>query len=160
MLSDNKPLPEPMLLQGWGLLSQFPQFRYFPHFSTSPKHTLAIEYHIYIWRVSPQLSCGDTCQMWMSFKESNMYFCKIKNLAHWEINKRSFSNPHPRSISLFCHLATMTLGVIDFVCDFSIFYNHDSKKRYFIFTEILQVICRGTKQLTYMVIYVLMDYVK
>ena len=47
---------------GWGLLSQFPLFRYFPNFLTSPKHTLAIDYHVYIWRVSPQLSCGDTCQ--------------------------------------------------------------------------------------------------
>ena len=52
---------------GWGLLSQLPPFRYFPHFLTSPKHTLAIGYHVDIWRVSPQLSCGDTCQkvMWV-----------------------------------------------------------------------------------------------
>ena len=27
------------------------------------KHTLAIESHIYIWQVSPQLSCGGTCQI-------------------------------------------------------------------------------------------------
>ena len=42
-----------------------------------------------------QLSCGDTCQIWMWCKESNMHFCKIENFAYGEINERSFSNPHP-----------------------------------------------------------------
>ena len=82
--------------QGWGLLSQFSPFRYFPHFPLLSKQTLAIEYHVYIWQVSPQLSCGDTCQIWMWFRESNRYFCKIENLAYGEISERSFSNPHPR----------------------------------------------------------------
>ena len=50
---------------GWGLLSQFPPFRHFPTFSASPKYMLAIVYHIHIWQVLPQLSCGDTCQIWM-----------------------------------------------------------------------------------------------
>ena len=50
---------------GWGLLSQFPPFRYFPKFSASPKYMLAIVYHVHIWQVLPQLSCGDTCQIWM-----------------------------------------------------------------------------------------------
>ena len=84
--------------QGWGLLSQFSLFRYFPHFPLLSKHTLAIEYHVYIWQVSPQLSCGDTWQIWMWFKESNRYFCKIENFAYGKISERSFSNnPHPRS---------------------------------------------------------------
>ena len=48
---------------GWGLLSQFPPFRYFPNFSVSLKHTLPIEYRVYIWQVSPQLSCGGSCQI-------------------------------------------------------------------------------------------------
>ena len=52
-----------LLEQGWGLLSQFPLFRYFPYLSGSWKHMLAIEYHLYVWQVSPQLSCGDTCEM-------------------------------------------------------------------------------------------------
>ena len=82
--------------QGWRLLSQFPRFRYFPIFSALSNHTLAIEYHVYIWQVSPQLSCGDTCQIWMWFEESNMYFCHVENFAYGEINERSFSNPHPR----------------------------------------------------------------
>ena len=80
---------------GWGLLSQFPPFRYFPNFSSLSKHTLTVKYRIYIWQVSPQLSCGDTCQIWMWFVESNMYFCEIENFAYGEINERSFSNSHP-----------------------------------------------------------------
>ena len=56
---------------------------------------LGIEYHVYIGQVSPQLSCGDTCQICMWFKESNRYFFKIKSFAYGEINERSFSNPHP-----------------------------------------------------------------
>ena len=84
--------------QGWGLLSQFPPFRYFPNFSSSPKYMLAVVYHVHIWQVLPQLSCGDTCQIWMWFEESSMYFCKIENFAYGEINERSFNNPHPWTI--------------------------------------------------------------
>ena len=73
--------------QGWGLLNQFPPFRYFPNFSSLSKHTLTVKYHVYIWQVSPQLSCADTCQILMWFKESNMYFCKIENFAYGEINE-------------------------------------------------------------------------
>ena len=87
------------MILGWGLLSQFPPFRYFPNFSALSKHTLDIEYHVCIWQVSPQLSCGDTCQKWKWFKESNRYFCQIENFAYGEFNERSFSNPHPRSIT-------------------------------------------------------------
>ena len=48
--------------QRWGLLSWFPPFRYFLNFSALSKHTLAIEYHVNIWQVWRQLSCGGTCQ--------------------------------------------------------------------------------------------------
>ena len=85
-----------------GLLSQFPPFRYFPTFSELPKYWLPIEYHIHIWQMSPQLSCGDICQIWMWFEESSVYFCKIENLANGETNERSFSNPHPCSVILAC----------------------------------------------------------
>ena len=81
--------------QGLGLISQFPPFRYFPNFSASPKCKLPIDYHIYFWQVSPQLSCGDTCQIWMWYRESNWYFCKIEKFAYGEIDERSFSNPQP-----------------------------------------------------------------
>ena len=82
----------------WGLLSQFPPFRYFPNFSALSKQTLAIEYHVYISQVSPQLSCGDICQIWMWFEKSYMYFCHIENFAYGENNERSFSNP-PSQVS-------------------------------------------------------------
>ena len=43
--------------------SQFPPSYNFPDFLLLSKHWLPIEYHIHIWQVSPQLSCGDTCQI-------------------------------------------------------------------------------------------------
>ena len=89
--------PGSVNILGWGLLSRIPPFRYFLNFAALSKHTLAIIYHVYIWQVSPQLSCGDTWQIWMWFYESNMYFCHIDNFAYGEINERSFSNPHPRT---------------------------------------------------------------
>ena len=95
-MPDNTFDDKSALVQGWGLLSQFLPFRYFPNFSALSKQTLAIEYQVYIWQVSPQLSCGDTCQIWMWFEKSNMYFCHIENFAYGEINERSFRNPHPR----------------------------------------------------------------
>ena len=85
---------------GWGLLSQYSTFRYFPHFPLLSKQTLTIEYHVYIWQVSPQPSCGNTCQIWMWFRESNRYFCKIENFAYGEIGERSFSNPHPWKVCI------------------------------------------------------------
>ena len=91
------------LEQGLRLLRRFPPFRYFPTFSTSPKYMLAIEYHFHIWQVSPQLRCGDTCQIWMWFEESNMYFCHVENFAYGEFNERSFSNPHPRTMMTAVH---------------------------------------------------------
>ena len=83
------------MIQGWELLSQFPPFRYFPKFSASWIHALSIECHVYIWHVSPQLSCGDTCQIWMWLEEFSRYFRKIENYTYGEINERSLSNPHP-----------------------------------------------------------------
>ena len=56
---------------GWGLLSQFPPFRYFPKFSALSKHTLTKKYHVHIWQVSLQLSFGDTGQIWSLFIVSN-----------------------------------------------------------------------------------------
>ena len=85
----NKPFPEPT--------SQFPTFCYFTNISDCTKHTLAIEYHIHISQVSPQLTSCEAMEIWMSFNESNRYFCKIQNFAYGEINDRSFINLHPWS---------------------------------------------------------------
>ena len=58
-------------LAGVGVTNPIPTVRYFSKISALPKHTVSIEYHVYVWQVSPQLSCGDTCQIWMWFKVSN-----------------------------------------------------------------------------------------
>ena len=75
------------LLTTWvGLPSQFPLFSYFLDFLALLKHSLTIEYHVSIQRVSPHLSCGATCQIWVWFNESNSYFCTIENYAYGEMN--------------------------------------------------------------------------
>ena len=106
----NRPLE-----QGWGLLSRFPPFFYFPIFSALSKHTLDIEYHRNIWQVSPQLSCGDTCQIWMWFKESKRCFCKFENFAYGEIDERSLSNPHPWNVVILLLAALEVVILMKFV---------------------------------------------
>ena len=49
---------------GVGVTKPISPFRYFPYILPLSKHWLHFEYHVHIWQVSPQLSCGDTCQIW------------------------------------------------------------------------------------------------
>ena len=98
-----KKYPEP----GVGLRSQYPSFLYFSTFSPLSEHMLAIKYHIYIWQVQAQLSCNDTCQIWMWFKESSRCFSKNKNIAYGEIKQWSFSNPHPSQVLTNYHNAIL-----------------------------------------------------
>ena len=79
--------------QGWGALNQFPLLRYVTNILALWKRTSTIEYLVYIWQVLLQLSCGDTCQIWIRFEESFMHFCHIENFSYGEINKQNFSNP-------------------------------------------------------------------
>ena len=65
----------------------------FPFFKIT-KHWLPVWYHVNIWQRSPQLSSGDTCQIWTWLKVSNIYLPYIKISRYGEINERSFSNPH------------------------------------------------------------------
>ena len=81
--------------QGWGLLSQFSLFRYFPNFSEWSKHWLPIWYHVHICQVSLQLSCRDTWQIWTWLEVSNLYFCWINISRNEEIHEWSFCNPQP-----------------------------------------------------------------
>ena len=69
LYSTTKHLEYTAVGQDGGLLSQFSPFRCFPIFSASSKHTVVFEYHVYISQVSPQLSCGDTCQIsiWLKY---------------------------------------------------------------------------------------------
>ena len=78
---------------GWGLLSQFLPFRYFPNFSALSKHTLDIEFHVDIWQVSPQLSAVTPL--------SNMNVIeRIEHFAYGVINEPRISNPHPWPVRL------------------------------------------------------------
>ena len=85
---------------GVGVTKPIFPFRYFPNFSEWWKQWLPEWYQVCIWQVSLQMSCRDTWQIWTWLKVSNLYFCKIKISSNREINKRSFSNPHPWSESI------------------------------------------------------------
>ena len=83
--------------RGWGLLSQFPPFRYIPNFSAK-KATLYGSYWIsrsYLTGLATAQLRRRLSNMWMWYKEANRYYGRIGNLAYGEINERGFSNPHP-----------------------------------------------------------------
>ena len=81
---------------GVGITKPVSSLPLFSLFSEWSKHQLPIEYHVHIWQMSPQLSRGDTCQIWIWFKEYDKYFWNIENIHNKEIHG-SCSNPHPRS---------------------------------------------------------------
>ena len=83
--------------QGWGLLNIFSQFRYFLSFSGWSKHWLPVWYHVHIWQVSPQLSCGDTWQIWTLLKISKLYFCSIKVSVTEKLTNGALVTPTPGS---------------------------------------------------------------
>ena len=82
---------------GWGLLNQFPTFRYFPIFSAIQKHWSPIEHHVHIRQMSPQLSGGDTRQMWMGFKESKMFFSWSKFSPPEKLTNGALIPPTPQA---------------------------------------------------------------
>ena len=102
-LSEHIPLPVypphaalAWYLSGWGpVLNQFPPFAVVVFIlSKLLKHCSVDKYHVQIWQVAPQPSCGATCQIWTWFKRSGKYICKFKNVRTGEINEQHFSNPH------------------------------------------------------------------
>ena len=63
------------------LLSQLYLFRDFANLSALSKYNLAIKYHVDIWLASPQLSCGDRCEIWVWLKKKlTSIFAKSKIL--------------------------------------------------------------------------------
>ena len=68
----------------------------FSHFWATVRHLfqtliealfcLPFEYHLHIWQVPLQHSCGGTCQIWMWFNWSKGYFCKSRNICDTDIN--------------------------------------------------------------------------
>ena len=71
--------------------------KFFP-FSEFMKCCFPIIYHIHIWQISLQPSCGDTCQIWTRFKGLRRHFPKMKNVCNGEINKGKSSYPHPWNV--------------------------------------------------------------
>ena len=64
-------------------------------FSELTKPWLLIDYHILIWQVLPQLSCGNTCQIIMWLNGSECYVCIIRNIANGQINESGVYNGNP-----------------------------------------------------------------
>ena len=98
--------------RGGGYKANFTKFRYFT------------QTHVWYWKsclhltsvaTAPQLSCCDTCQLWMWFKESNGYYCKIQIFAYGEVNKQSLSNPH-RSVVIKTRRPRYFVRYILYVC--------------------------------------------
>ena len=48
---------------GGGITKPISSISSFSNFSQHSENTLVIEYHVYIWQVSLQLSCSGTCQI-------------------------------------------------------------------------------------------------
>ena len=67
--------------QGWGLLKLRSLISPQANFSILPKYLLDYLHHIHIWQVSPQLSCGNTCQIWTWYTIANMYFGDAEKLG-------------------------------------------------------------------------------
>ena len=44
------------------------------------KDSLSVKYHVYIWQVSPQLSCVNTCRIWTWFKGPVATLAKNRNV--------------------------------------------------------------------------------
>ena len=89
---------------GGYLLSQFVPLCYFPYFSALPKHMLTIDYHFYIWQMSLQLSCDDTCQIWMRFNEPKGTDARLGMLLTKKIKNGVFVTPTPVLSSRFANL--------------------------------------------------------
>ena len=57
---------------------------------------------IHIWQVSSQLSCGNTCPIWMWFKLSNRHFFKSELSPIREINDHTCYNPNSKVVNFHC----------------------------------------------------------
>ena len=63
----------------WGLLKLCLLISLQRKFSILQKYWLDSWSHFHIWQVSPQLSCGDTCQIWMWCSICNQCFDNNEN---------------------------------------------------------------------------------
>ena len=93
--------------QGWGLLSQFPPFRYFPNFLALPKYVLTIKYHIYIWQVAPVKYKCDSSSLRGTFTRSKMLLTEKLTNGAWV-------TPTPGPITLDVSI-TWNLYVLNYI---------------------------------------------
>ena len=84
-------------LGGGGGGGEFPPFSYFPICSGSLKHTLVIEYHVDIWQVATQLSCGDSKNLKLLSQIQNCFFTEKLMNGAWV---------PPRVVVLIKHIYT------------------------------------------------------
>ena len=68
-------------LLGWGLLELLSSISPQAKFSISQKYLLHSLNLIHIWRVSPQLSSGDTCKIWTWYSSARMFFGDVEKLG-------------------------------------------------------------------------------
>ena len=82
--------------QGVGLLSQFLPFNYFSHFFRRCQNTCELlKYHAHIWRVSPQLSCGNTDKYEHDSKDLAGTFTRSKILLTEKYSNGDLVTPTP-----------------------------------------------------------------
>ena len=79
----------------------------FSQFSKRSKQWIPVWYQVHIWQVSPQLSRGDTWQLWTRLKVSDLYFAKSKFPVTEKITNGALVNPllPPRPASMGVHVA-------------------------------------------------------
>ena len=67
--------------------------------------------HIHIWQVPLQLSCSDTCQIWMWHPTSYGYFNDAEKLGKKWNSTNGLSNPHSRYSSDWCMSGTFSVVI-------------------------------------------------
>ena len=83
---------------GWGLLKLRSLISPWAKFSILQKYLLYSLNHIHIWQMSPQLSCGDTCQIWTRYSIVNVCFDNNGKYGKFRNGDNWLSNPHPCSL--------------------------------------------------------------
>ena len=87
--------------QGWGFLSQFLPFRYFPNFPALLKHNTYWILHLY-------LTGATATQLWWHLSNINVIqsiwqlLLQVWKIFLTETLTNSYSNPHPRSLGCSC----------------------------------------------------------
>ena len=67
---------------GWGLLKLRSLISPFREILISQNCRFNTHNHVHICQVSPQLSCGDTCQIWTWYRIGNCCFITLKNFEN------------------------------------------------------------------------------